>query len=153
MTDEGHESAGKNVPLEKIAECASQAEADADDREEIACDWKELIETPAMAMTEETFAGRVGQRFVIALGQQDVQVEVKEVKHLGEAPDLGGGGPTRAPFSLLFKGHSPRALLPEGIYRLCHEEMGEFELHLRPAQRESTTSQLANPPHLEALFA
>ena len=151
MTDQAQEPKYENVPLEQVAEVAKQAAADADEREEVACNWTELIETPALKMTEETFADYVGQRFEIDLGQRSVQVVLEEVNRLGDAPDLGeGAAGARTHFSLVFQGHSPRALLPEGIYRLCHEELGELELHLRPIQGHDADPTL---PHLEAIFS
>ena len=154
MTDEAQEPQYENVTLEQVAEAAQQADADADEREEIAVDWNELIETPALAMTEEAFADRVAQRFEIELGLNDAQVELREVNHLGEAPDLGEGAHgAKTHFSLVFRGYGPRANLPEGIYRLRHEELGELELYLRPTQRESTDPQQPESPHLEAVFS
>ncbi len=153
MTDQTQEPKGEDVSLEQVAEVAAQAAADADEREEQAIDWKEIIETPALSMTEETFAGRVGQRFEIELGQHDAQVELKEVNHLADGPDLGADSRgAKTHFSLVFQGHTPRANLPEGIYRLRHEELGEFEIYLRPTLRETPDAQQPMTPHLEAVF-
>jgi hypothetical protein len=148
MTDQ--EPKGENVSIEQVDEVARQAARDADDREEQAVDWAELIETPCLKLTEESFAGRVGQRFEIELGQRDAQVELKQVTHIGAGIELGAGAPVRSRFSLVFRGYSARANLPEGIYRLRHEELGEFEVHLRPTQ--SMGDHEPNNPHLEALF-
>ncbi len=149
MTDKAREPEGGDVPIEQVEEVAKQAAADADDREEQEIDWTELIETPALKITEETFTDRVGQRFEIKLGQRDVQVELTRVNHLGEGIACGEGAPTRSHFAVVFRGYTPRANLPEGIYRLSHEELEEFEVYLRPTQGAGDDP---GSPHLEAVF-
>ncbi len=154
MTDEAQEPAGENVSIEQVAEVARQAAADADDREEQAIDWSEVIEIPASKMTEETFSGRIGQRFEIELGVNDAQVELKTVTRLSDGIDLGAGAPAARPhYSVVFQGYGPRANLPEGIYRLRHEELGEFEVYLRPTQPATADAQDSMKPHLEATFS
>ncbi len=153
MADEAQEPAGENVSLEQAAEALQQAAADADDREDQAIDWNEVIEIPASKMTEETFSERVGQRFEIELGLHDAQVELKAVTRLNDGIDLGANAPGARPhFSVVFQGQGPRANLSEGIYRLRHEELGEFEIYLRPTQPANAGAQDATRPHLEATF-
>ncbi len=154
MPDDAQETTGENVSLDQATEALKQAAADADDREEEAIDWSEVIEIPTSAMTEETFSDRIGQRFEIELGLHDAQVELKTVTRLSDGIDLGAGAPAARPhFSVVFQGHGPRANLPEGIYRLRHEDLGEFEVYLRPTQPAAADTQDATQPHLEATFS
>ena len=51
---------------------------------------------------------------------------------LAEVTGLGHGAPGRRdPYSLVFRG-PPAPILPQRIYRLRHEQMGDLELFLVP---------------------
>lgn len=77
--------------------------------------------------THATFAERLGDSFHIHL-QEALPLEVRLI----EAQELGGGGGgRRTPFSLVFRGPL-RPVLPQRIYRIEHEAMGNFELFLVP---------------------
>lgn len=55
-----------------------------------------------------------------------------EATPLGGAVDEGTEpAARRAPFSLVFRGPGDR-VLPQRIYRLAHDELGEFEFFLVP---------------------
>jgi hypothetical protein len=67
-----------------------------------------------------------GERFRISPdGAEPFEVELAEVTEIPREP----GG--RAPFSLVFKG-GPNPPLPQQIYRVEHEELGELEIFLVP---------------------
>jgi hypothetical protein len=79
------------------------------------------------SMTKETFAPRVGSTFEIRLNPEEtVAVELAEVTTF---PDYEGQ--RREPFSLIFRG-AHRFVLPQGIYRVEHKEMGPMEIFLVP---------------------
>ncbi|MEM9553809.1 MAG: hypothetical protein AAGC60_06100 [Acidobacteriota bacterium] len=160
MADNTPEGAGDapqfdDVPLDSILEEAVQASKDADPREEDELAWSELVETGVVGVRRESFLDRLNQRFWIDMGQWDVQLQLVQVEKLNEAPnDLGDGAPeARESFRVVFRGASARAALPEGIYRVQNDELGELELFLRPAWRPSTSEQPQDLPHLEALFS
>lgn len=143
-----------DVPLDTVLEEAVQANKDADDRDEVAVEWSELIETGVLGITRETFLDRLNDRFRIDIGPYHVQLQLVEVERLADdAPDLGDGAPdSREHFRAVFRGASQRAALPEGIYRLEHPEIGQVELYLRPTWRPTPAGQPQDLPHLEATF-
>lgn len=81
--------------------------------------------------TIQTFSDHVGSTFGIHpddAGKIDVE--------LISATGLGGGSgeePSgqKQPFSIVFRGPGD-VLLPQGIYRMEHEEIGSFELFIVP---------------------
>lgn len=123
---------GKTIAFETVEAACQQADADADDREEEPIDWDGVIETSAHALTIDTFEGRVGAKFTVDLGHYQDEVELVEAEKSGDAVDLGGGASGRVPFTLVFKDLTARTRLPEGMYRLKNDDVGEFEVHLTP---------------------
>jgi hypothetical protein len=90
-------------------------------------------------MTVDTFEGRVGDGFRLASDDETLDVT------LAECERLGGSALEREPFSLVFLG--PRApVLPQRVYRLEHDELGELELFLVPIAQE------ADGTRYEAIF-
>lgn len=143
-----------DVPVDSVLEEAVQANKDADERPELDLAWNELIETGVLGITRETFLTRLNQRFHIDIGPYEVQLQLVEVERLADdAHDLGDGAPdSREHFRAVFRGASQRAALPEGIYRLEHEEIGQVEIYLRPTWRPTPAGQPQDLPHLEATF-
>jgi hypothetical protein len=77
-------------------------------------------------LTIDDFRPLQGERFRISLdGAEPFEVELVEVTEIPREP----GG--RAPFSLVFKG-GPNPPLPQQIYRVEHEKLGELEIFLVP---------------------
>lgn len=94
-----------------------------------------------------TFAGRIGERFLIHDGRSaSMTAQLMDAVPGGDeavASALAAGH--RAPFSIAFIG--PReAPLAAGIYRVEHESLGTFELFLKPAGSD------ADGHRYEALF-
>jgi hypothetical protein len=81
----------------------------------------------------ETFSPHVGDTFWIRLSDGRVETRLVEAHPWGS----GGNGQSRAPFSLVFAGPG-RFVLPQQIYRVEHEVLGEMEIFLVPIgpQRE-----------------
>ena len=79
-------------------------------------------------LTEEEFSKHRGTKFRVKLDAQEIELDLAEVK--GYPADTNEqGGMER--FSVFFTG--PRdAFLPQNLYPLEHEHMGEFELFLVP---------------------
>lgn len=81
-------------------------------------------------LTRESFAPHVGSTFEIKVSdKENLELELVETSAMGEAPKKG-----RQAFSCVFRG--PRALLPQQIYPLKHEEMGEMQLFLVPVAHD-----------------
>lgn len=91
------------------------------------------------AVTYETFAGRVGERFT--LEEASIELELEEAT-LGAAPPDAG----RHPFSLVFRG-PPDPLLAQRIHRLEHAELGALEIFIVPIARD------AGAARYEAVFS
>jgi len=96
----------------------------------------------AVELAYETFAGRVGQRFLLHFDDEaPTEVELVEAERLG-ASSVGRA----EPFSLVFSAPAG-AQHPQRIYRLDHDELGTLELFLVPIQPD------ARGPLYEATFA
>ena len=77
-------------------------------------------------LTVDDFRPLEGERFRVAPDDADAfEVELVEVTEIPREP----GG--RAPFSLVFQG-GPNPPLPQRIYRIEHEKLGELEIFLVP---------------------
>ncbi len=83
--------------------------------------------------TSETFAPHRHEIFrVSADSAAPLDVSLIEVTELGGGPGHMGSGPSgRVPFSLVFRGPT-QPVLPQQIYRLAHDGIGEFDLFLVP---------------------
>ena len=78
------------------------------------------------SFTLETFAGRVGERFLIRFEPgQATETELVEAVAAGEP------GPGRTPFSLVFRAPAGDPY-PQAIYAVEHAELGAFEIFLVP---------------------
>lgn len=78
------------------------------------------------SFTIDTFAGRVGETFLIRSDDRtSLEAELISATGLGESPEHG------RPFSVLFRGPGD-VLLPQRIHRMEHAEIGAFEIFLVP---------------------
>jgi hypothetical protein len=79
-----------------------------------------------------TFAGRVGEVFRLVVDERTTissrLIAVTPASGGSADPARAGG---RTPFSLVFRS-PPGAPMPQRIYRLQHEELGDLELFLVP---------------------
>jgi hypothetical protein len=82
----------------------------------------------------EDFSDKVGDVFPINEdGVPAIPMILKEAKPLNPAYGLPG---VRPPFSLFFLGKDPR-VLPQRIYRLEHQELGELSIVLVPVAKDA----------------
>jgi len=82
----------------------------------------------AIAFTEKEFSQHVNTKFELKLDGQEIELELVEVKgYLPQAHEQTG----MERFSVFFDG--PGSIrLPQSLYSLQHERMGEFEIFLVP---------------------
>lgn len=82
----------------------------------------------AAALTEKEFSQHVSTKFQLKLDGQEIELELVEVKgYLPQANEQTG----MERFSVFFDG--PGSIrLPQSLYSLQHERMGEFEIFLVP---------------------
>jgi len=81
-----------------------------------------------VALTEKEFSRHLNSRFKLILPDQKLELELIEVKvYLPQANEQG----EMERFSIFFDGPG-NIYLPQRLYRLEHEQMGEFELFLVP---------------------
>ncbi len=82
----------------------------------------------------EDFADKVGSVFAIAeTAVPSVPLVLAEATPLDPAMGLPG---TRPPFSLMFLAKEP-SVLPQGLYRLKNDGLGEVEIFLVPVGRDA----------------
>jgi hypothetical protein len=89
--------------------------------------------------TAETFRPRIGVAFSVDLGDgREIHLELADVEdapaEAGRAAEAAG---LRRPFSIVFRG-SLDPLLPQGTYRVQHEEMAPFELFVVPIGQDGS---------------
>lgn len=79
-------------------------------------------------LTEKEFSKHVGTKFQTVFDQREIALELSEVKgYLPQQNEQTG----MERFSVFFDGPGD-IRLPQQIYRVRHEEMGEFELFIVP---------------------
>jgi hypothetical protein len=76
-----------------------------------------------LAMTD--FEPRKGEMFRLRAPDREVELELIEIKRLGESGRAGGA------FSLLFRGE-PGPNLPQAIYPIDHPALGTHEIFIVP---------------------
>lgn len=81
-------------------------------------------------LTVETFEDRVGDGFRLVADDGTLDLSLVECERLREAAR------EREPFSLVFLGPS-EPILPQQIYRLEHDELGELEIFLVPIAQDA----------------
>ena len=106
-------------------------------------------------LTAEDFRGHQGTRFRLTGGSPPggspvtIETELVEVtEHVDSAP-----GTFRAPFSVLF--HGPlQPVMPQGIYRVEHEQLGTLELFIVPVGPDEPRAPGQGPTAMcyEAVF-
>lgn len=89
------------------------------------------------AISHEDFEPFAGSRFVVLdIGHPSATLDLIEVMPL---KNYGTPDTPRTPFSLLFKSCDRSAdILPQRLYRLSHDEMGELDIFLVPIGRDET---------------
>ncbi len=82
-------------------------------------------------LTEEEFSRHLNTKFDLALGQEQLQLELVQVKaYLPQVNEQSG----MERFSAYFEGSAER-YLPQQMYHLTHKEMGGFDLFLVPIEK------------------
>ena len=82
----------------------------------------------AVALTEKEFSQHLNTRFQLKLDDQKIELVLVEVKgYLQRAHEQTG----MERFSVFFEGPGS-VRLPQRLYSLEHEQMGEFEIFLVP---------------------
>lgn len=86
-------------------------------------------------LSKESFDEQLNTKFRVLLGTEDVpEVEI-ELAEVAEFPTLTHSRGDVERFSLYFYGPGD-FLLPQHIYRLAHERMGEHDIFLVPIAQE-----------------
>ena len=84
-------------------------------------------------LTEQEFSKHLNSKFQLKLDDRELELELVEVKGYPAGPNEQGG---MERFSVFFEGPSD-VYLPQRLYALKHERMGDFDLFLVPiAQTE-----------------
>ena len=81
-----------------------------------------------VSLTEKEFSQHVGTKFHVKADQREIELELIEVKGY-VSTQIDQGGMER--FSVFFDSPA-NSVLPQGLYLLEHERMGEFEIFLVP---------------------
>jgi hypothetical protein len=81
-----------------------------------------------VSLTEQEFAQHVGTNFQLSLDRHPIELKLSEVKGYPAGPNEQGG---MERFSLFFEGPSDPQL-PQAVYRLTHEQMGDVDIFLVP---------------------
>jgi len=143
MANEAQEPKYDKVTFEQAEAACRQAAAAADEREEAAIEWAKVEPSPVQKLDEAAFSKCVGQSFEAEGEGGKATLVLAEVVPMGEAVDLGTGGPgTQSQFSAVF--NCPGEPLPEGLYTLRNDDLGELHLRLEP---------VAGSSQVEAVFS
>ena len=88
---------------------------------------------PDRSLVFEDFVDKVGDVFPISEeGVPAIPLILREAEPLNPATGLPG---VRPPFSLVFLAKDPR-VLPQRLYRMEHEELGELSIFLVPVAKD-----------------
>ena len=79
-------------------------------------------------LTEKEFSQHLNSKFQLKLADRELQLELVEVKGYPSGPNEQSG---MERFSIFFNGPGD-IKLPQHVYQLDHERMGEFEIFLVP---------------------
>ncbi len=80
------------------------------------------------SLTEKEFFQHVGTKFHLNVDQREIELELTQVKgYTSQAIEQGG----MERFSVFFAGPGD-SFLPQKVYRLEHDRMGEFDIFLAP---------------------
>ena len=82
----------------------------------------------SVSLTEKEFSQHVGTKFHVKVDEREIELALIEVNgYVGQEIEQGG----MERFSVFFAGPGD-PFLPQCVYELKHERMGEFELLLVP---------------------
>jgi len=84
-------------------------------------------------LTEKEFSQHLNSKFQLKLPDRELQLELVEVKGYPSGPNEQGG---MERFSIFFTGPGD-IKLPQHVYQLDHERMGEFEIFLVPVSGDA----------------
>jgi hypothetical protein len=85
-------------------------------------------------LTEHEFSQHLNSQFQLKLTDRELELELVEVKGYPAGPNEQGG---MERFSIFFNG--PREIkLPQSVYHLTHERMGEFDIFLVPVSADAS---------------
>jgi hypothetical protein len=86
----------------------------------------------AVSLTEQEFSQHVGTNFHVTVDQQQIELNLSEVKsYRGGSNEQSG----MERFSAFFDGPA-EPYLPQTVYHLQHERMGEFDIFLVPIAKD-----------------
>ena len=85
-------------------------------------------------LTEAEFSRHVNTNFDLAIGDEQLQLQLVEVKAYLPQPNEAAG---MERFSLFFEGSADR-YLPQQLYHLTHKAMGEVDLFLVPIEKRES---------------
>lgn len=89
---------------------------------------------PDRQLVFEDFADKVGDVFAISEeGVPAIPLILRQAEPLNPAMAMHG---VRPPFSLIFFARDPR-VLPQRIYRMEHQELGEVSIFLVPSAKDA----------------
>ncbi len=81
-----------------------------------------------VSLTEKEFSRHVGTKFHVKADDREIELELSQVKgYTSQAIEQGG----MERFSVFFAGPGD-PFLPQKVYSLKHERMGEFDIFLVP---------------------
>jgi hypothetical protein len=81
-------------------------------------------------LTQEQFRENINTRFTVIFNSEEpLELELVECNDLGTTP-------RQEQYSLIFTG-PPNRLMPQGIYSIVHESLGELSLFLVPIKRDN----------------
>jgi hypothetical protein len=86
-------------------------------------------------LSKESFAAQLNTKFRVLLELENAPEVELELAELVEFPTLTHSRSDVERFSLFFYGPG-NFFLPQQIYRLAHEQMGEFDIFLVPNAQE-----------------
>jgi hypothetical protein len=154
MSEDKNEPTGEDVSLEAAAECCAEAAKAADEREEETVEWAELVETPVTSMNLSTFKDRVGEKFSVQIATKALDLELVEVHSMASAASLDDAAPaSREHFAITFQESDPTITLTDGIYRLEHADLGQFEVYLEEVTAPNADGSAAEDQRYEAVFS
>lgn len=84
----------------------------------------------------EDFADKVGNVFAVSIEDADIALNLIEASPLPNRR----GPEHRQPFSLIFRAADPR-VLPQQLYRLTHDDLGEMAIFLVPIGKDESGVQ------------
>ncbi len=154
MSEENQNQDFDNVTLEAAQDACRAADEAADERDSVAVEWADVIESSVAALSLDSFQGRVGEKFTIEVATKTLELELEKVETMAPAAALGDGAPgAREHFAVTFKEDDPSISLSDGIYRLEHAELEAFEVYLEEVKAPNADGSEAKEQHYEVVFS